>query len=90
MFLTVLDSSLILTRHLSSERNFGEFLVVETVRYDQVLKLDLPTHCKCGEQEDQQDHRCQDVSHRKSLTGNVGIEESGVEVYSDYLRCNKS
>jgi len=32
---------------------------------------------------------CGQVFHRESLTGNVGVEESGVEVYSDHLLSNK-
>jgi hypothetical protein len=32
--------------------------------------------CECGEQENQQDHRCQDAFHTGSLSGNVGVGES--------------
>jgi len=44
--------------------SLGEPLVVKTLSFHQVVHVDLPTQCECREQEDQQDHRFQDVSHR--------------------------
>ena len=72
---TVFDSTLSLTCCLSSKRNIGELLVHKTIRFDQVIHCDLFTQCECGEQEDYEDHRCKDVSHREILRRNIGYEQ---------------
>ena len=60
----------------SNAWNVGDLLILETVLPNQFFGDGGLAPCECSEQENQQDHLSQDVSHQESVAENVGDGES--------------